>query len=350
MPREIVTQDGKAFSYRDYSLPALGAHEVRLQVEFAAPKHGTESHVIAGSVFNQQRWDAELRMFVPRTQEEIAEVTNAAPMERGIGNMIVGKITANGAEAARFKVGERVFGYGSIREEHQADEKSLRPLEGLSPANAVCADPAHVALVAVRDGNIRIGDRVAVSGLGAIGLLAVQIARASGARQVFAVDPFALRRDYAKAHGADEAFDPTSTDAALEIKRATGNKGVDVAVETSGNGRALHEAIRCIRQCGTVVHVPWGPKNGTELRLDAEFHLNRPTLIGSQAVWDNLDRSHPLWTEERARQTAIDLLRDGLITGAGLVTPIVPFDTAADALAAIFTAPATTIKVGVSFD
>lgn len=350
MPREIVTQDGKTYSYREYSLPPLGPHDVRLQVEFAAPKHGTESHVIGGSVFNKERWDADLRMFVPRTEQEMAELANAAPAEHHIGNMLVGKITAVGAEATRFQVGERVFGYGSIREEHQGDEKSLRPQEGLSPTNAVCADPAHVALVAVRDGNIRVGDKVAVFGLGAIGLLAAQIARASGARQVFAVDPFALRRDYAKAHGAADAFDPTITDAALQIKRATDNKGVDVAIETSGNSRALHEAIRCIRQCGTVVHVPWGPKNGTELRLDAEFHLNRPTLIGSQAVWNNPDRSHPLWNEERARQTAIDLLRDGTITGEGLVTPIVPFDAAADALAAIFTAPATTIKVGVSFD
>ncbi|MBV9865116.1 MAG: zinc-binding dehydrogenase [Abitibacteriaceae bacterium] len=347
MPREIVTQDGKAFSYRDYSLPALGAHEVRVQVEFAAPKHGTESHVISGSAFNEKRWDAELRLFVPRAKEEMEQ--SAAPTERGIGNIVVGRVSATGAEVTRFAVGDRVFGYGSIREEHQADEKSLRPLQGLSYANAVCTDPAHVALVAVRDGNIRIGDRVAIFGLGAIGLLTVQMARASGARQVFAVDPFPLRREYASAHGADCTYDPTSTDVALEIKRATGNAGVDVSVETSGNGRALHEAIRCIRQCGTVVHVPWGPKSAIDLHLDEEFHLNRPTIIGSQAVWDNPDRSHPLWTEERARQTAIDLLRDGLITGEGIVTPIVPFDEAAQALAAIFTAPESTIKVGVSF-
>ena len=316
MPREIVTQDGKTYSYREYSLPPLGPHEVRLQVEFAAPKHGTESHVISGSVFNKERWDADLRMFVPRTEDRDGGDCQRRAFRPHIGNMLVGKITEVGAEATRFKVGERVFGYGSIREEHQADEKSLRPLEKLSPANAVCADPAHVALVAVRDGNIRVGDKVAVFGLGAIGLLAAQIARASGARQVFAVDPFALRRDYAKAHGAAAAFDPTTTDAALEIKHATDNKGVDVAIETSGNSRALHEAIRCIRQCGTVVHVPWGPKTGRSCAW-MPSSIYRPTLIGSQAVWDNPDRSHPLWNEERARQTAIDLLRDGTITGEG---------------------------------
>ncbi len=42
-------------------------------------------------------------------------------------------------------------------------------------------DPAHVAFVAMRDGNVRLGDDVAVFGLGAIGLLTVQAAHAAGA-------------------------------------------------------------------------------------------------------------------------------------------------------------------------
>jgi threonine dehydrogenase-like Zn-dependent dehydrogenase len=98
-----------------------------------------------------------------------------------------------------------------------------------------------------------------------------------------------------------------------------------------------------------VVHVPWGPQSATELHLDEEFHLNRPTIVGSQAVWNNPDRSHPLWTEERARETAINLFRDGLITGRDLVTPIVSFQDAPQALAAAFTQPEQAIKIGIQF-
>jgi threonine dehydrogenase-like Zn-dependent dehydrogenase len=124
---------------------------------------------------------------------------------------------------------------------------------------------------------------------------------------------------------------------------------VDVSIETSGSGRALHDAIRCIRPCGTIVHVPWGPKDCADLHLDEEFHLNRPTIIGSQAWagWGNPDRSYPLWTHERAYQTAVQLFRDGLITGKGIVMPIVSFDDAPEALASIFIRPETTIKVGI---
>lgn len=348
MPRRIVTLDGKTYDFREYELPPLGPKDVRVRVTFAAPKHGTEAHAIQGSAFDHKIWDKSLRMFLPKHGRSSPPEER---QERAIGNMVVGTVTEVGEEVTRYAPGDRVFGYGAIRETNQAEETRWHPLGDLSEQDAVCVDPAHVAFVAVRDGNIRIGDTVAVFGLGAIGLLAAQIARAGGGRRVYGVDPIALRRDYAEAHGVDAAFDPLSSDAALEIKLATGSHGVDVSLETSGNGRALHEAIRCIRQCGTVVHVPWGPKDAAELHLDEEFHLNRPTLIGSQAWegWGNPDRSYPLWTHERAYQATIDLFRDGLVTGQGLLTPIVPFDEAPAALASIFTDPEKTIKVGVTF-
>ena len=345
MPREIVTLDGSSFRIREYDLAPLGPHDVRVNVAFAAPKHGTELHGLTGSAFDRKVWDKELRMFLPKPPTEVGTTIK----ERNIGNTVVGVVTDVGREVTRYTVGERVFGYGPIREVHQAAEDKLRPIQGLSDVDAVCVDPAHVAFVAVRDSNIRIGDDVAVYGLGAIGLMAVQIARAGGAQHVFAVDPLAMRRKFALAHGADAVFDPTSQDAALEIKRATGNKGVDVSIETSGNSAALHDAIRCIRQCGTVVHVPWGPHDNAHLHLDEEFHLNRPTLVGSQAWegWGNADRSYPLWTHERAYQATIELFRAKRITGEGVITPIVSFVDAPQALIAIRDNPASTIKFGV---
>jgi len=348
VPRKIITHDGMSFEYREYELPALAATEVRVRVEFAAPKHGTERHGIEGSSFNRKIWDSDLRMYLPKVEDD--QDPSWASGERGIGNMVVGTVTEVGGEATRYRPGDRVFGYGQICEEHQQPEDRWWPLGNLSPDDAVCVDPAHVAFVAVRDGHIRLGDTVAVFGLGAIGLCAVQLARAGGARKVFAVDPIAIRREFAQGHGADAAFDPVAVDAALQIKQATERHGVDVSMETSGNGRALHEAIRCIRQCGTIVHVPWGPHDCSALHLDEEFHLNRPTIIGSQAWegWGNPDRDHPLWNPTRAFEATLELFRAGLVTGKGILHPVVPFDEAPEALKAIFVQPETTIKVGVT--
>jgi threonine dehydrogenase-like Zn-dependent dehydrogenase len=347
MPHTIVTRDATAFDFHEYELPPLGPRDVRIQVAFAAPKHGTEMHLVRGSVHDLKRWDPELRMFLPRP----ADAPAPPPRERNIGNIVVGSVAAIGAAVTQFSVGERVFGYGPICEVCDVAEDRCYSAAGLSDADAVCVDPAHVALVAVRDGNVRVGDTVAVYGLGAIGLCAVQIARIGGARTVCAVDPIALRRSYAAAHGADAVFDPIAVDAALEIKLATGRKGVDVAIETSGNDRALHDSIRCLRQCGTVVHVAWGPTNAAHLHLDEEFHINRPLIVGSQAWagWGNPDRSYPRWDHERAYAAAIELFRAGLLSGAGMVHPIVTFADAPAALRAIVESPETTIKVGVRF-
>ena len=350
MPRRIVTADGISFRYLDYELSALAEDEVRVQVEFATPKHGTEGQIIGGSVFDEMTFDKEMRIFLPRPATTAEDASTQKP-ERGIGNVIVGTVIEIGAKTTRFKPGDKVFGPGSIREVHTGKEEMLRPLQGLSSVDAACTEPAHVAFVAVRDGNIRVGDDVAIYGLGAIGLLTIQVAKAGGARRVFAVDPIPSRRDAAKSMGATDTFDPLNQDAALEIKLATERKGVDVAIETSGNDRALNDAIRAIRQCGKVVHVPWGPKSGANLHLDREFHINRPVIIGSQAWsgWGNPDRDHPLWDPERAYQAAIDLFRDGKLTGQSIVTPIVPFDDCFEALATILTAPDRSIKVGVQF-
>jgi len=342
MPLEIVSTDGQSFRFRDYVLPELGAGEVRVRVEFAAPKHGTELHSLTGNPHHRRRWDENLRMYLPRPEP--------LPLtERPVGNMVVGVVSKVGSDVTDFSPGDRAFGYGPIREEHQLPEGSWRPLDSLSETDAVCSDPAHVALVAVRDGNLRIGDAVAVFGMGAIGLMTAQIAARSGATKVIAVDPIESRRATARKLGADLAVDPSAEDAGLRIKRATGNHGVDVAIETSGSASALHEAIRSIRQCGTIVHVPYGPKDASTLHLDEEFHVNRPTIIGSQAVWRNPDRSYPLWDEERARAAAIDLFRRGMVTSEGIVTPIVGFTDAAQALTESLAAPDRAIKIGVRF-
>ena len=347
MPRRIVTEDGSRFWITEYELPTLEANEVQIKVQLAAPKHGTEAQLITGSAFSAKQWNPELRLFLPRPESK--ETPAVAPVPRGIGNMIVGEVITIGSAVTRFTVGERVFGYGQVCELLNIPEDKLFPLGALTESDAVCCDPAHVAFVAVRDGNIRVGDDVAVFGLGAIGLLAVQTAKAGGARRVFAVDPLALRREHALAHGATEVFDPLTCDAALQIKLATEKLGMDVSIETSGNGKALNDAIRCVRQCGTVVHVPWGPKDASALKLGEEFHHNRPTIVGSQAWvgWGNADRSHPLWNHERAYAATIQLFRDHKLTGEGVITPIVAFEDAPEVLPTIFTAPEKSIKIGV---
>ncbi|MCB0158008.1 MAG: hypothetical protein KDD83_07740, partial [Caldilineaceae bacterium] len=98
--------------------------------------------------------------------------------------------------------------------------------------------------------------------------------------------------------------------------------------------------------------VPFGPHGAIHLNMDEEFHHNRITIIGSQAsaYWRNPDRDHPRWTPARAFAATIDCFRRGLLTGAPIVTPIVPFADAVPALEAAFTDPSRAIKLGVKMN
>ncbi|HLJ65799.1 MAG TPA: L-threonine 3-dehydrogenase [Chloroflexota bacterium] len=96
------------------------------------------------------------------------------------------------------------------------------------------------------------GSTVTVFGAGPIGLFAVPIARASGARKVIVVEPSTYRLDLARRVGAEVAIDPASQPVVETILAETGGEGTDVVLEMSGNARAIGQALRALRHGGYV--------------------------------------------------------------------------------------------------
>lgn len=340
MPRELVAIAPREPVIREYELPELQPNQVRVRSQFSAPKHGTELGMYRGtSAFSRGTWDPELLIFRRREGEP-----PGFPMH--LGNMAVGIVTEVGAQVTRFKVGDRVFGHMPIREVHTVREDRLLPApEGMSPEAIVYWDPAEFALGAVRDANIRLGERVAIFGMGAIGLMAAQMAKLSGAEWLAVVDPLENRRQAALRHGAHAAYDPREVDVGETIKRETGG-GVDVAIEASGAYPALHEAIRCTHLCGLVVPLAFYEGDARGLFLGEEWHMNRITMRSSRSISDP-NRDHPMWHSKRIADYAFQLLREGRLSVEGLVSPIVPFDECADAYRRIDEAPGESIKLGI---
>ena len=95
-----------------------------------------------------------------------------------------------------------------------------------------------VVLNGAHDRRIRLGETVAVFGLGTLGQIVAQAARASGAR-VIAVDVLDARLEMAKALGADIVLNPKRVKVAEEIKRITEVHGADVVFEVAGSKVAV---------------------------------------------------------------------------------------------------------------
>jgi 2-desacetyl-2-hydroxyethyl bacteriochlorophyllide A dehydrogenase len=336
-------------AFRAYEEPALKPDEVRARAVLSGISHGTEINLYRGtSPFDRKRFARDLRLFL--------EGGDRASYPMGLGYEWVGRVVEVGSAVGGFAVGDLVHLPFSHRETHvfvagqPTGLGAVVPLPtGLAPEQAIVLALAGVALQAVHDAHIKLGDRVAVFGLGTIGLLAIQLARLDGAAWVDAIDPLAARRALAESLGADRTLDPESCDVGYEIKSTSAQHGADVAIEVSGYYAGLHEAIRSVRMAGTVVAAGYYQGEGTALRLGEEWHHNRVTMVSSMGVWDCPHRDHPAWNRGRVHEKALDLLADGRLQSEGFVTHRFPFARAREAYALIDQHPEQVIKVALTY-
>lgn len=348
MPRELVAVGPRKPALLEYVERPLEDRELRIRSTFSAEKHGTTLILFRGqSPFSSKYYDQERMVFV---NFEKAETGNSVGFPFHLGNMTVGIVEAVSPGVSKFKVGDRVYGYLPIRETHTVyEEQVVLAPEGVSDEELVCIDPATVALMAVREGHIRLGDRVAVFGMGAIGLLAVQMCKLSGCSSVIAVEPVEKRRHLAERFGADHVIDPSSVDVGMKIRALTGDKGVDVSLEVSGSYQALHQAIRATRYGGAVIPVSWYHGEARGLYLGEEFHFNRLALISGARVESEPYREHPLWDRNRIYDTVVELFVKKKLNVQGILDPIVNFEQVVEAYKLIDERPWECVKLGVRY-
>lgn len=340
MPLELIADQPDHAAICAYDEPPLQPDQVRIATDFSAVKHGTEMRIFrATSADSTDRWDPDMRL---HRRGEAAQ----DQFPRALGEMFVGRVSEIGSAVTRFKTGDRVFGEAAVRQTHTVDEQSVRAApDDVSAQAIVYMEAATFALAGVRDGHVRVGDRVAVFGLGALGQMSVQVALLAGARWVAAIDPIACRREAARRHGAHAVYDPAACDVGLEVKTQTGKLGVDVSIETSGAHAALNDALRATRYQGTVVSTAYYVGPASDLILSGEWHRNNLQIVSSRAVFPP---PREFSWDDRLQPEALQLLFDGILKTDGLVDPIVPFDGVADAYNRINKNPTSSIKLGVS--
>jgi threonine dehydrogenase-like Zn-dependent dehydrogenase len=204
-----------------------------------------------------------------------------------------------------------------------------------------------ISLNGVLDAAIRIGETVAVFGLGTPGQIVAQLAKRSGAR-VIGIDPLPLRRDMAHGLGAvDETLSPADG-VAEHIRAITNKRGADVCIEASGAYSALQEAIRTAAYSAKVVSMGFFQGAGQALYLGEEFHHNRVNVVCSQIFGVSPDLTYR-WNTERLVRTAMNLQAEGVLNLRPVITHVLPFSESAEAFRICDMEPETAVQVVLDF-
>ncbi|MCB0187814.1 MAG: zinc-binding dehydrogenase, partial [Caldilineaceae bacterium] len=312
MPKRLAIVAPYQVDLLDYTQQEPAPHEVVVQTAIASGKHGTTTGLFDGGVWQGHTFTPAQGYFqqTATPNENTKPIDGAHPMNSGTSG--VGVVTAVGAAVTRWQVGDRVFGPMDIRETNLCHEDRLYALGAIVPETALCIEPAYVAFYCIRESHVRYGDSVAVVGLGAIGLLAVEMAKATGVANLFAIDPLAERRAWAAANGADATFDPATGDVAAQVQAANAGQGVDIVIEIAGSYRALDTALKVVRMGGTVCSAGFYKGDAQGLFLGRDWHHKQLNLLVPHGCgWGHQPRDYPHWTAERANDTIVAMMRKG---------------------------------------
>jgi len=237
MKAVVLTRFGgsEAFEEQDVPVPQVGARQVRVRV------HATAINPL----------DVQVR------RGDYSDV----PLPTITGHDVSGVVEELGTAVSEFSVGDEVYytprifgGPGSYAEQHVTDVE----LVGRKPSNLTHLEAASLTLVGgtvwesfVTRAHLTVGETVLIhGGAGGVGTIAIQVAKAIGARVITT----ARKKNHAFVHalGADHAIDYTTADYAPEVKALTGGRGVDVVFDTVG-GDTLTRSPLALAPLGRVV-------------------------------------------------------------------------------------------------
>jgi propanol-preferring alcohol dehydrogenase len=177
-------------------------------------------------------------------------------------------------------------------------------------ATLMCA--SATALHALHRGRVKNGETVAIFGVGGLGLSAVQLAKALGAIEVYAVDIKLDKLELASKYGAIP-INASRVDAVEEIRKLTEGKGVNLALEMIGLPKTMQQTIESLGALGRAVIVGLSQ---TPLEIDPY-----QTLIGYEAEVigsnDHLLQELPL---------LIDMARQKILDTSRVVSQKIPLD------------------------
>jgi L-iditol 2-dehydrogenase len=191
----------------------------------------------------------------------------------------------------------------------------LRAPSGLDPAYAAISEPVSSCVHAQEEGEIGLGDTVAIIGTGPIGCIHTSLARTRGADRIIVADIVDERLQMAEAFEPDATVNAETTDLVDEVLRLTGGKGADVIITATPAPIVQVQAVEMARKGGRILLFGGLPKHRSKPGIDMNIvHYNALHLIGTTIF------------APRHQRIALELMTSGRVPADRLVTHRFPLE------------------------
>jgi 2-desacetyl-2-hydroxyethyl bacteriochlorophyllide A dehydrogenase len=316
-----LIEPGQPLEMQDVPIPPVGPGDVLVRIQAAGICH-SDVHYRAG--VSPVNFPLTLGHEVAGVVEQVGpQVSNVQVGDRVCLHYMVtcGDCVYCSMGSEQFCTSGQMLGYhrdGGYAEYIVLPARSAFPMPDEIPfeQGAIMMCSSATSFHALRKGRVKAGEAVAVFGVGGLGMSALQLARAFGALDVYAVDISPRKLDMAEGFGAIP-INAAETDPVAEIKRLSGGRGVDVALELIGLPLTMQQAVGSLAKFGRAVMVGVTQKT-IEVAPYRDLVLREGEIIGSS---DHLAQELP---------TLIELARRGRLNLSGVVTDTLPLD--ADAI------------------
>lgn len=338
----------------DVPCPAAGAGEVLIGTSRTLVSVGTERMLVefgkAGWIDKALQQPDKVRMVLDKIHTDgliptVEAVVNKLDQPLPLGYCNVGYVLELGAGVAAFSVGDRIVSNGKHAESVRVPiNLCVRVPEVVTDDEAAFTVLGAIALQGIRLVQPTLGEAVVVSGLGLIGLMAVQLLRAHGCR-VLGLDFVAERLELARRFGAEIVDIGAGQDPVKAAQTFSRGRGIDAVIVTAStkSSEPLHQAALMCRKRGRIVLVG---VTGLELSR-ADFYEKELVFQVSCSYgpgrydpsYEEKGNDYPVgfvrWTEQRNFEAVLDMMADGRLDVKPLISHRFPISEAESAYALV---------------
>jgi len=302
-------------SLREEPLPEVGPDRVEVLATFSGISRGTESLVFGGKV------PAELHASM-RCPHQAGELS--FPVKYGYCS--VGRVSA-GAE----RIGQKVFCLHPHQDRYVVAASDVVPIpEAVPERRAVLAANMETAVNGLWDASPAVGDRVAVIGAGAVGLLSASLLRQIPGIELQVVDVAPEKDAVCRALGL------------TPVRPAQAARECDLVLHASGSPAGLELALELAGFEASIIELSWYGTQSVPLGLGGRFHNARLRIQSSQ-VGHVATRQRPRWSYRRRMDLALRLLADPAYDA--LLGEPVAFEALPEALPGLLAQPSCVTSV-----